>query len=135
MFVIMRRGKRVVLQIPQHLIHLIHVALRVVVLHAELVAVGLADGQFSSAHASHTRVRRSWTLLLFELPYPQQLIYRGLPIGAAEREYGELLGQVIAVYYSGISLSCARSGRHPTSGGQGGRYPIFRYRGYRGSSG
>ena len=38
-------------------------------------------------------------VIAFELPYPQQLIYRGLPIGAAEREYGELLGQVIAVYY------------------------------------
>ena len=34
----------IVLQVVQHTIHLIHLTLRVLVLHAQLIAVGLADG-------------------------------------------------------------------------------------------
>ena len=88
------------LQIPQNFIHLIHVALRVVVLHAELIAVGLADGAvFIRPRVPHAGAQIVDVVAL-ELPYPQQLVYCGLPVGAAESEYGELLGQVIAVYYS-----------------------------------
>ena len=37
-------GGGIVLQVVQHPVHLVHVALGIVVLHAQLIAVGLADG-------------------------------------------------------------------------------------------
>ena len=37
-------GAGIVLEVPEHLIHLVHIPLGIVVLHAQLVTVGLADG-------------------------------------------------------------------------------------------
>ena len=91
---------RVVLQLPDYPIHLIHIALRVVVLHPQLIAVGLADSALVVSPGIPYVAAQLVNVVGFLLPDPQQLIQSGLPIGAANGENGELLGQIVAVDYA-----------------------------------
>ena len=88
---------RIMLQVIEHAIHLIEHPLFILVLHAELVAVGLAD----AAALVRPRVPdvggEVVDVIAFFLPDPQKLVHRALPIGAAQREDGEFPLQVVAV--------------------------------------
>ena len=89
---------RVVLQVVEHPIHLIHVPLGVVVLYGELVAVGLADGAVFVGPAVPNVATEVVNIIGLLLPDPQKLVDTGFEIGAAEGQNGELLLQIIAVY-------------------------------------
>jgi hypothetical protein len=93
-------GGGIVLQIPDDLVHLIHVPLGVVVLNAQLIAVSLSDGAgFVRPGVPHPGAQVVDVVGL-RLPYPQKLVYGGLPVGAAEGQYGKLLRKIVAVYNS-----------------------------------
>ena len=88
----------VVLQIPQHLVHLVHVALRIVVLYPQLIAVGFADGAVLIGPGVPDPGAQVVDVVALGLPDPQQLVNGALPEGAPDGEDGELLRQVIAVH-------------------------------------
>ena len=88
----------VVLKIPNYLIDLIHIALGIVVLNAELIAVGLADGAvFVRPGIPDARAQLVYIVALC-LPYPQKLVDSRLPERSAYRQYGKLLGKIVAVH-------------------------------------
>ena len=87
----------VVLQVVQYPIHLIELPLRILVLHRQLVAVGLADGAGTVGPAVPDVAPEIVDVVGLLLPDPQQLVDAGLEIGAAQGENGELLPQVVAV--------------------------------------
>ena len=85
------------LQIPQNLVHLVHVPLRVVVLHPQLVTVGLADGAvLIRPGVPHVAVQVMDIVGLL-LPDPEELVHRRLEVLSADSDDGKLLFQVIAV--------------------------------------
>ena len=81
----------VVLQIVQHPVHLIHLPLGVLVLHRQLIAVGLADGAVLVRPAVPDVAPQVVDVVGLLLPDPQQLVDAGLEIGAAHGEDGKLL--------------------------------------------
>ena len=87
----------VVLQVIQHAIHLIHLPLRVPVLHRQLVAVGLADGAALVRPAVPDVSPQVVDVVGLLLPDPQQLVDAGLEVRPADGEDGELHLQVVAV--------------------------------------
>ena len=90
-------GSGVVLQIPEHLVHLIHIPLGIVVLDAQLIAVGLADGTVLVGPGIPDVAAQLSNTVGLLLPDPQQLVHGGLDELLADGHDGELLPQVIAV--------------------------------------
>ena len=88
----------VVLQIVEHPVHLVELALGVLVLHAQLVAVGLAYGARLVRPLVPDVAAQVLYVVGLLLPDPEQLVNGALPIGAAYRENGELPAQVVAVH-------------------------------------
>ena len=86
------------LEVPQHLIDLIHVALGVMVLYAQLIAVGLADGAVLVRPRVPDAGAQIVHVVAFGLPYPQQFVNSGLPVCAPYGEYRKFAGQIVAVY-------------------------------------
>ena len=86
------------LQVPQHLVHLIHVPLGVVVLDAQLITVGLADGAVLVCPGVPNPGAQVVDVVALGLPDPQQLVNGALPEGAPDGEDGKLLRQVVAVH-------------------------------------
>ena len=92
-------GCGIVLQVPEHLVHLIHIPLGVVVLHPQLIAVSLADGPSPvRPRVPHMAVQVVDIIGLF-LPDPQQLIHRRLDKLLPDGKYGKLFPQIVAVDY------------------------------------
>ena len=89
---------RVVIQVVQHLVHLIEISLGVVVLHAELIAVRLADGAVFVRPGVPDMGRKVSHTVGFLLVYPEYLINGGAIVNPAERHYRELLLEVITVH-------------------------------------
>lgn len=89
---------RVVLQVVQHLVHLIEISLGIVVLHAELIAVRLADGAVSVRPGVPDMGRKVSHTVGFLLVYPEYLINGGAIVNPAKRHYRELLLEVIAIH-------------------------------------
>ena len=90
-------GSGVVLEIVEHAVDLVEQAFFVLVLYAELIAVGLADGAgFVGPGVPDVGGKVVDVVGLF-LPDPEKLIHRALEVGAAKRENGELPLQIIAV--------------------------------------
>ena len=87
----------VVLQVVQHAVYLIHLALGVLVLYCQLIAVGLADGAGLIRPAVPDVATQVVDIVGLLLPDPQQLVDAGLEVGAAQRQDGKLLTQVVAV--------------------------------------
>ena len=85
------------LQVIQYPIHLIHLPLGVLVLHRQLVAVGLADGAVFIGPAVPDVAPQVVDIVGLLLPDPQQLVDAGLEKGAAHGKDGKLLAQVVAV--------------------------------------
>ena len=110
-------GGRVVLQIVEHTVHLVHVALGVVVLHAELVAMDLPMEPVPSAQASQMRFPRSWMLLDFFCQIREELVHAALEGHSADGLDRELGAQVVTVHNSS-ALPCRLSPSAPGSDGQ-----------------
>ena len=85
------------LEVIQHAVHLIELALGIDVLLGQLIAVGLADGTRLVGPAVPDVAVEVVDVVGLFLPDPQQLVDAGFEIGAAQRQNGELLPQVIAV--------------------------------------
>ena len=91
-------GGGVVLEIPEHLVHLVHVPLGIVVLHAQLIAVSLADGAVLVRPGVPDPGAQVVHVVALLLPDPQQLVDGGLPVGAPQGQDREFLGQIVAVH-------------------------------------
>ena len=87
----------VVLQVVQHTIHLIHLALRVLVLHAQLIAVGLANGAVFVGPAVPDVAPQIVDVVGLLLPDPQQLVDAGFEVRPPQGQNGEFLTEVVAV--------------------------------------
>ena len=83
--------------VVQHPVHLVKRPLRVLVLHPQLIAVGLADGAVFVGPAVPDVAPQVMDVVGLLLPDPQKLVDAGFEIGAADGENGKLLPQVIAV--------------------------------------
>ena len=90
-------GGGVVAQVVQHPVHLVKLPLGILVLHPQLIAVGLADGAGLVGPAVPDVAPEVVNVVGLLLPDPQQLVDAGFEIGAADGENGKLLPQVIAV--------------------------------------
>ena len=91
-------GPGLVLQVVEHPVHLVHVPLRVVVLHPQLVAVGLPDGAALVRPGVPDAAVEVVDVVGLLLPDPQQLVQRGLEGHPSDGLHGELLPQVVAVH-------------------------------------
>ena len=87
----------VVLEVIEHAVDLIEQALLVLVLHTELVAVGFADGACFIRPGIPDVGGKVMDVVRLLLPDPEKLVHRAFEIGAAERENGKFLLQVVAV--------------------------------------
>ena len=90
-------GGRVVLQVVEHAVHLVEFTLGILVLDAELVAVGLADRAGLVGPLIPDVAAQVVDVVRLLLPDPQQLVHGGLPVGAPQRQQRKFFGQVIAV--------------------------------------
>ena len=81
----------VVLQVVQHPVHLVHLPLGILVLHRQLIAVGLADGAVLVRPAVPDVAPQVVDVVGLLLPDPQQLVDAGFEVGPADGEDGELL--------------------------------------------
>ena len=88
------------LEVVEHAVHLVEFALGVLVLHAQLIAVGLADGAVLVRPLVPDVAAEVLIVVGLLLPYPEQLVNGAFPVGAAYREDGELAAQVVAVHYA-----------------------------------
>ena len=87
----------IVLQVVQHTIHLIHLTLRVLVLHAQLIAVGLADGSVFIGPAVPDVAPQVVDIVGLLLPNPEKLVDAGLEVCPPQGQDGEFLTEVVAV--------------------------------------
>ena len=84
-------------EVVKHAVHLVEVALLVMRLLGDLVAVGLADGAgLIGPLIPDVRVEVVDVVRLL-LVDPEHLVHSGLQSRAPQRERGELLAQVVAV--------------------------------------
>ena len=90
-------GGGVVAQVVQHPVHLVKLPLGILVLHPQLIAVGLADGAGLVGPAVPDVAPEVVNVVGLLLPDPQQLVDAGFKVGAADGENGELPAQVVAV--------------------------------------
>ena len=99
-------GGGVVLQVIQHPIHLVEHALLVLVLDAQLVTVGLADGAVRSRPFVPDVAAQVADAVGLLLPDPQQFVHSCFPVGPAEGQDGELLLQIVAIddaeFFNGV---------------------------------
>ena len=84
-------------QVVDHPVHLVELPLGVLVLHPQLVAVGLADGAALVGPLVPDMAVELVDVVGLLLPDPQQLVHGGLPKSPPQGEDGKLLLQVIAV--------------------------------------
>jgi len=84
-------------QIPQHLVNLIHIALGIVMLHAQLVAIGLANGAGLICPGIPYMTLQIVDIVRLLLPNPQQLVHSRLDELLADCEDGKFLLQIITV--------------------------------------
>ena len=79
------------LQIPEHLVDLIHISFGVMMLYAHLIAVRFADGAgLVGPRVPYMGVEVMNVVALF-LPDPEDLVHGRFPVGAPDRQDGELL--------------------------------------------
>ena len=86
------------LQVPEHLVHLIHVSLGIVVLDSQLIAVGLADGAILVRPGIPDASPQIMDVVAFGLPDPEQLIDGGLPVSPPQRQDREFFREIVAVH-------------------------------------
>ena len=91
-------GFGMVLEVEQHTIHLIELALGIDMLDAQLIAVRLADGAVLIRPAVPDMALELMDIVALLLPDPQQLVDTALEKDLAERHDRELLREVIAIH-------------------------------------
>ena len=110
----------VILEAPEDVVHLVHLALPEPVFLSHLVAVGLSDGSlFIGPLVPHVALQISQPVGLL-LPYPQHLVCRQLDGGRTQRERRELLRKIVAVHHAEVldgvrrrAVFPVRTHRHP----------------------
>ena len=90
-------GGGIVLQVIQHPVHLVHLSLRVAVLHPHLIAVGLADGPGFIGPGIPDACGQRPDVVGLLLPDPQQLLHRAFQVHPPDGLDGKFLPQIIAV--------------------------------------
>ena len=88
---------RILLQVIQHTIDLIEHPLGILMLHAELITIGLADGAVLIRPTVPNVAAQLVDVVGLFLPDPQQLIDAGAVIRPAQRHDGKFFFQVISV--------------------------------------
>ena len=102
-------GCRIVLQIKQDTVHLVKHTFLILVLHAQLVTVGLTNGAvFLGPLVPNMAAQITDTVGLL-LPDPQQFIQGGLPVGAAQGHQRKFFLQIIAVDHTEFLYGMGRS--------------------------
>ena len=93
-------GGRIVLQIIDHTVHLVHrlLALVELVLLAQLIAVSLADGAIFTGPLIPDMAAQIADPVGLLLPDPQQFIHGALPVSTAQGHNGKFFCQIIAVH-------------------------------------
>ena len=99
----------VVFEVIQHAVDLIEHPLGILVLHAQLIAVGLADGAVLIRPGVPDMRAQLMNVVRLLLPDPQQLVNTALKINLAQGHDRELFLQIIAVYHA---EPFDRMGRH-----------------------
>ncbi len=93
-------GAGIVLQVIEHPVHLVKFPLRILVLDAQLVAIGLANGAVRPGPFVPDVAAQIRNAVGFLLPNPQQLIHSAFPVGAPQGHNGEFLRQIVAVHHA-----------------------------------
>ena len=88
------------LQIIEHPVNLVKVPFLVVVLNAQLVAVGLADGAVLPCPLVPDVAAQIGDPVGLFLPDPQKLIHRAFPVGAPQGHNGKFLGKIVSVHHA-----------------------------------
>ena len=88
------------LEVVEHAVDLVELALGVLVLHAQLIAVSLAYGAVLVRPLVPDVAAEGLYVVGLLLPDPEQLVNGAFPVGAAYREYWELAPQVVTVDYA-----------------------------------
>ena len=102
----------IVLQVVEHAIHLIHHAFLVLMLHAELISIGLADGAVRVRPLIPNVAVQIMNVVGLLLPDPKDLVRCGLERRLSERHDREFLGKVVAIYHAKLlDRICARAVR------------------------
>ncbi|MPN20714.1 hypothetical protein SDC9_168093 [bioreactor metagenome] len=84
-------GGRIVFQVIEDAVDLVRLALLVLVLHTQLVAVGAADAAGFVRPLVPDAAVQLFDVIGFLLPDPQQLIHRAFQVGPADGQDGKLL--------------------------------------------
>ena len=105
-------GSGIVLQIVQHPVHLVKHPLFVLMLDAQLVAIGLADGAVLAGPFVPYMAAQVRNAVGFLLPDPQQFIHGAFPVGPPQGHNGKFLRQIVAVdhakFFNGMGRSSVR---------------------------
>ena len=106
-------GRRIVLQIVDHPVHLVEHTFFVLVFHTQLIAVSLADGAvFAGPLVPHMAAQVCNPVGLL-LPDPKEFIHGTLPIGAAQGHNGKLFFQVVTIHHTELLDSVGRGSVRP----------------------
>ena len=90
---------RVVLQVVDHPVHLVHHALFVLVLHLHLVSVGFSDGTVGIRPTVPDVAVQVMDIAGLLLPDPQHFIGTAFDPGAPKRQCRKFPGQVVTVHH------------------------------------
>ena len=90
-------GRWIVFQVPDDLIDLVHISLRIVVFDTELIAVCFADGTRLICPGIPDAGAKIMHIVALCLPDPEQFVNGGFPKGPADGENREFLRKVVAV--------------------------------------
>ena len=88
------------LQVKKHSIHLVKHPLLILVLDAQLVAIGLADGAILPCPLVPDMAAEIGDSVGLFLPDPEQLVHGTFPVGAPQGHNGEFLRQVVPVHHA-----------------------------------
>ena len=91
-------GGGVVLEVIEHPVHLVHVPLGIVVLHGQLIAVGLADGAGLVRPGVPDVGAEVVDIVGLFLPDPEQFIHGALEIHPADGLDRELFFEIVSVH-------------------------------------
>ena len=89
-----------VLEVEQHSVHLVELALGIDVLNAQLIAVRLTDGAVLIRPAVPDMALEIMDIIALLLPDPQQLVNAALKKDLAQRHDRELLTEIIAIHHA-----------------------------------
>ena len=90
-------GRRIVFQIPEDLVHLIHISFGIVVFYPKLIAVCFSNGAVLICPGiPYTGTKIMHVIALF-LPDPQKLVNGGLPVRPADCENRKFIRKIVTV--------------------------------------